>query len=82
MVAFSTSPALVSSFPSFPFSADVAVDVFVKVSTATIGQYEEPAFFGDYEAWRSVFLLGKVLPLSPRAPHQRKKGKKRGHHVM
>uniref|UniRef100_A0A2N9J3X3 Uncharacterized protein n=1 Tax=Fagus sylvatica TaxID=28930 RepID=A0A2N9J3X3_FAGSY len=78
MVAFSTSPALVSSFPSFPFSADVAVDVFVKVSTATIGQYEEPAFFGDYEAWRSVFLLGKVLPLFTSSSAPKKKGEEKG----
>ena len=38
MAAFSASSALVLSSPSFPIIADVAADVFVKVSTETAGQ--------------------------------------------
>ena len=37
MAAFSASSTLILSSPSFPLIAGVAVDVFVKVSTATAG---------------------------------------------
>ena len=76
MAAFLTSSALVLSSPSFPITAGIAADVFVKVSTATAGQWEEPALFCNYEAWRTVFHIRKVLLLSPWAPH--KKGERRG----
>jgi hypothetical protein len=38
MAAFLASSTLVLSSLTFPITADVAADVFVKVSTATAGQ--------------------------------------------
>ena len=59
MAAFSVSPALVLSFSSFPFTADVAADALWDDLPQLMVQEKDQFLCCNNVSWRPVILLGK-----------------------